>query len=179
MLKIIILTIIGLLIYFDGFSQQQTTIHNVVTVTLPKNVEKLTKEKLAALKPNKGKSSPIAHEHFKGETYRGKSILIQLNAAFTVPKPNFLEKKKEETDYLLSLSQPQVYSSSIKHFQNQSVVVANFEDAGKDKGYLLFRSYNRSGDSILVGTLEYEKGKKKEAEKTLDEILKSVKFKKQ
>lgn len=179
MKKIITLIIIGLLVYINGFSQQQATIQDVVTVTLPKNVDKLTKEKLAALKPNTGKSSPIVHENFKGQTYKRKDILIQLNAASVAPKPNYLEQKKEELDYLFSLFQPQVYSSSIKHLQNQSVVVANFEDAGKDKGYLLFRSYNRSGDSILVGTLEYDKGNKEAAEKTLDEMLKSIKFKKQ
>jgi hypothetical protein len=179
MKKIVILTIFGMLLYVNGFSQQQVTIKNIANVTLPKNAEKLTKEKLAVLKPNKGKSSPIVHENFKGETYRGKDILIQINAGSLVPKPNFLEQMKEETDYLLSLSQPQVYSSSIMRLQNQSLVVANFEYADSDKGYLLFRSYNRSGDSILVGTLEYDKGNKEATEKALDEMLKNVKFTKQ
>ncbi len=92
------------------------------------------------------------------------------------PKPNYLEQEKKGVDYLFSLSQPQMYSSSIKHFQNQSVVVANFEDAGKDEGYYLIRSYNKTGDSILVGTLEYNKSNKEVAGKTLDDMLTSIVF---
>ncbi|GAB3194220.1 hypothetical protein ABID22_000292 [Pontibacter aydingkolensis] len=178
-MKKAILTLISFLVYFNSFGQQQTTIHDIVTITLPNKVEKLTEEKLTALKPSEGKSSPISHEHFNGETYKGKDILIQLNAGSITPKPNYLEQEKRGIDYLFSLSQPQVYSSSIKHYQNQSVVVANFEDAGKDKGYFLIRSYNKTGDSILVGTLEYDKDKKEAAEKALDEMLKSIKFNRQ
>ncbi|WP_242926421.1 hypothetical protein [Pontibacter vulgaris] len=178
MKKIVILTIFGLLLYVNGFSQQQVTIHDIVTITLPDNAEKLTKEKLAALKPKNGETSPIVHEQSKGDSYKGENFLIQLNAAYTTPTPGFLEQQKREMDDLFSLSQPQVYSSSIKHFQNQSIVITNFEDAGRDKGYFLLRSYNKSGDSILVGTLEYDKGNKETAEKILEEILKSIKFKK-
>ena len=175
-MKTALFTLFSFLIFLNSFGQQQTTIHNVVTITLPKNVEKLTEEKLYALKPGEGKSSPISHEYFNGETYKGKDILIQLNAGSIEPKPNYLEQEKRGIDYLFSLSQPQVYSSSIKHFRNQSVVVANFEDAGKDKGYFLIRSYNKTGDSILVGTLEYSKGKREAAEKALDNMLTSIKF---
>jgi hypothetical protein len=175
-MKTAFLTLFSFLIFFNSFGQEQTTIHKIVTVTLPKNVEKLTEEKLYALKPSEGKSSPISHEHFNGETYKGEDFLIQLNAGSIAPKPNYLEQEKSGIDYLFSLSQPQVYSSSIKHFRNQSVVVANFEDAGKDKGYFLIRSYNKTGDSILVGTLEYSKGNVEVAEKTLNDMLTSIKF---
>ncbi len=78
-MKTALLTLFSFLIFFNSFGQQ-ATIHNIVTVTLPKNVEKLTAEMLYALNPSEGKSSPISHEHFNGETYKGEDFLIQLNA---------------------------------------------------------------------------------------------------
>jgi hypothetical protein len=173
-MKTALITLFSFLIFFNSYGQQQATIHNIVTVTLPKNVEKLTAEKLAALKPKNGKTSPISHEQSKGDSYKGKNFLIQLNAASTTPKPNYLEQEKREMDDLFSLSQPQVYSSSIKHFQNHSVVITNYERGGDNKGYFLFKSYNNRGDSILVGILEYNKGNIEVAGKTLDDMLTSI-----
>ncbi|MEJ8757702.1 hypothetical protein WG947_11875 [Pontibacter sp. H259] len=178
MKKIIALTILGLLVYMNVFSQQQATIHGVVTITLPKNVEKLTKEELVAQKPDKGKSSPIVLENFKGETYKLKDILIQLNAASIAPKPDLLVQQKKEIDDLYSFSQPQFYSTSIERLQNHSVLITNFDNPQDSKGYFIFKCYNKSGNSVLIGTLEYDQINKKVAQKNLNQIIQSIKFKK-
>ncbi len=79
-------------------------------------------------------------------------------------------------DDLFSLALPLVYNTYIERFQNHSVVITNYERGGDNKGYFLFKSYNNRGDSILVGILEYNKGNKEVAGKTLDDMLISIVF---
>ena len=178
-MKKAILTLISFLVFCNSFGQLQTTLHDIVTVTLPISVEKLTEEKLVALKPKNGKTSPIVYEQSKGESYQGRDFLIQLNASSIAPKPAILEQQKREMDDLFSLALPPVYNTYINRFQNHSAVITNYERDGDNKGYFIFKSYNNRGDSILVGTLEYGKGNKEAAEKVLDEMLKSIKFNRQ
>lgn len=178
MKKIIVLTIICLSVYVNSFSQQLTTIKDIATVTLPNNAEKLTKEKLAALKPKNGKVTAVSYEHSKGDSYKTKDFLVQLNAASIAPRPGFLEQLKMELDELYSFAQPRHYNTSIKRFMNHSAVITYYENPTDDKAYFFFSSYNRNGDSVVVGTLEFDKSNRATAEKDLDEIIKSIKFKK-
>lgn len=175
MKKILLITTIALLVYINTFGQQQTKIRDIVTVTMPKKSEKLSKEKLVALKRNNGKVFPVIHDEFKGESFKGQNFLVQLNAAPIVPKPDFLEQQKKEMDDLYSFAQ--IYNTSIKRFHNYSAVVTNYEYVEDEKGYFIFKSYNKTGDIVLVGTLEYDKANKEAAEKDLEEMLKSIKFK--
>lgn len=177
MKKIHLIILIGLLVSINSYGQQQVTIQDIVTLNLTKNTKKLKKDELAALESEDGKTSPIVYEQFKGESYKAEGFLVQLNAASVAARPDFLEQQKREMDDLFSLAQPQVYNTLIKRFQNYAAVITHYEYSTEGKGYFIFKSYNNTGDSVLVGTIEYGKGNKEVAEEALNEILNSIKFK--
>ena len=176
-------TILVLAIMYSLASMgQQRILSDVVNITLPKNSEKLTKEKLkstdqpsAHINPRR---VPVIDKNGKGDYFKVNGILMQLNAGYANNSKDYLEDTQAVFKEMagLSGSLPPNYHSQIKNINNFKVLII-YKDESENVGSYSFFSVNNSKTSALNGIMEFNKSQKDKATAILDEMLKSVTFK--
>ena len=158
---------------------QQTPLSDIVNITLPKGAEKLTKEKLRATTISDAINSGIDTKKGKGDFYKTNSILMQLNGGYVPVKIDYLEQLQGglEAMYSLSGDLPPDYKSEIKAINNYRVLVVQY-DARENFSYYRFFSVSNTLSSGLNGVIEFKTSEKSKATAILNEMLKSIKYKK-
>jgi len=158
---------------------QQTPLNDLVSISIPKEAKKLTKENLKSAVTSKAKHFPeIDRKRSIGDFYQVNDILIQLNGAIVPIKKNYLEETKKGDAEISSLdgSLPPHYESSIKAINNYRVLVITY--ANPNVSCYRFYSISNTNDAALNGVLEFKESDRGQAKEILDKMLKSIKFKK-
>ena len=173
------LMIIGLISCFCSIAQQKL-VNDIVNINLPKGAEKITNDQLQNFM--KGKTGYFQKYRIKskGDIYRLKGMIIQLNAFHKSPSQT-LEDTKKSIDWMTHMDgqkTPSDYTSEIKNINNYKVLITHY--AAQDYASFHFYSVNNTNTAILNGSLEYDKtdkNNKDKAEKALEQMLKSMTFK--
>ena len=157
---------------------QQTPLSDIVNITLPKGAEKLTKEKLRVTTISDAINSGIDTKKGKGDFYKINSILMQLNGGYVPVKIDYIEQLQGGLKAMSSLSGdlPPNYKSEIKAINNYRVLVVQY-DSESLHVYRFFAA-NNTHTNALNGIMEFNISEKDKETANLDEMLKSIKFKK-
>ena len=161
---------------------QQTILSDVINITLPKNAEKLTKEKLKLTDQPSAhisyKRIPVIDKNGKGEYYNVNGIFMRLNVGYGNTLQDYLEDTQAVFKDMagLSGSLPPNYHSQIKNINNFKVLII-YKDESENVGSYSFFSVNNPKTSAFNGIMEFNKPQKNKATAILDEMLKSVTFK--
>jgi hypothetical protein len=108
--------------------------------------------------------------------YNIAGFSVYLNAGDAKVAPEYLK----ETQYGLYsknlTNQAKYYLDTIKQYQHFQVLVKNFEPQEYQKTKIWFFCVNNTNDRCFNGWIEYLNGKRLEAEKVLEELLNTTKF---
>lgn len=164
------------------YSVAQIPLSELVEIKLPKEAEKLKDQQLESLvKSKKEYSKKLKTKSEKISTYKINTMLLQLNGASGPVPADYLENLKNNLtdlsrgiDGRLSPS----FNLEIKSINNYKVLI-NHMESHNSASYKFFL-INNSNTALLNGILDYDKSdkpNKDKANKTLDDLLKSIKFK--
>lgn len=175
-MKKISILIIGILYCFTAMSQQ-ISMSDIVSIKLPKGIEKLTKEKFRSTVMSSAQRSAIDTKIGKGDFYKLNRGLMVLYSIQGITPKNYLEQAANGLKAMSSLSGdlPPNYKSEIKAINNYRVLVVQYDS--ESLHVYRFFAVNNTHTNSLNGIMEFNISEKDKETAILDEMLKSIKFK--
>jgi hypothetical protein len=174
-MKIISCVVFGL-IFSSVVMGQEKSIKNIVSLNL-QSKQQIDKSQALNSRILRSKNSSIKNNIGVGELYEVNGTFLQVNAETGVLRPNHLEELSKGMYEMAHLSPPKVYNSEVKEINGYKILIINIENDSSEIGRYNFYCITKSNDKILNGVMEYELAEKGKAGKTLDIILKGLKFK--
>jgi len=176
-MKKLIILITGL-IYCSTCMGQQTIESNSVSVKLPNEMKKLSKVEVSSFANRRFANDTVAINTANSNlenTFVINDVLVSFNTATGKVEPGHLLKLKNG---LAEMSKKdRSYTSSIKTFNNNQVLVTNY--VWGNIGYYCFYSFDEANSSALAGFVEYNKSDQDKATTILNNFLSNLKFIKQ
>jgi len=144
----------------------------MVSITLPANAEKLSKEQIIIFADQKGYERR-AMPPIPKNVYRINEMLLQAYPFKGDFKNNDLVKQKESMDALHKGKKS--YSSNTRMFGSYSAQIARSIDGDKETYYILIMNDAKTAQLNII--LDCERTDETTAKTVIDEMLNSVKFK--
>ncbi|WP_316769429.1 hypothetical protein [Pedobacter frigiditerrae] len=154
---------------------QKEIVENIVSIDLPKDMEKLNKQDKSLYFKNHKNTRLIAGDKFNGLTYKFGDILFQINADSGKLENDHVERAKMAQDNLNSQIPGQKYSSELKTINKNKIAL--FTTEKPEYNYYRIIATNETNNKIIVARMEYKKEDEIKAKKILDYFLKNLKFK--
>ncbi|SMO72379.1 hypothetical protein [Solitalea koreensis] len=177
-MKKISILIVGIFLCLSSFGQV-VPLNDVINFTPFKKMEKIDRGQLKQMDRTKVKFPTINIEHSSGEFYKlSSTCLLQLNGMMSETTDNYLNKLKKGFDASHSWSSDPGYTSVIKTYNNYQVLIINRAYTEQFISHYSFFCVSNTKVCCLNGKLEYNSADKEQAAVMLDELLKSIRFKK-
>jgi hypothetical protein len=160
---------------------QQVVSNNSVSIAIPDNAQKITKEDAVAhvtKKYNNNRSALLSVNDIQTKhIYKVNDIIVSvyLSDEPVNVKTTRLADLKKSFDIMNSRTKSPNYTSRITKFKTNSVLI--FNDVLNDIGTYDFYCYNANGTKAITGDLRYHKDDAIEAQAVLNNLLNSIKFK--
>jgi len=137
---------------------QAINVKDSVIQSLPKGAEKIETE---------GNES----------TYNIAGFSVYLNAGDARVASEYLKELQYGLYSKTLANQAKYYQDTIKQYQHFKVLVKNFEPQDYQKTKIWFFCVNNTNERCFNGSIEYPNGKRLKAEKMLEELLSTTRFK--
>ena len=184
MKKAHILILAFLVVTFHSKAQQTIAFNDAISINIPKNAEKLTKQQALDHASKKFKENDIVNNSITRRStehiYRIDDVLISLffsdehNGKKIINEEHLLELKKGFDGIYRLNNNDKSYSSVIKRINNNSVLITNY--VVKNVEYYRFFSISNNSRAV-TGILEFNVSDEDKAKTILDDLLKSIKIK--
>jgi|GEM_PF-2647861 len=174
-----IIFLISAVLYSLASVGQQVALNNEVSINIPKEAKKITKEEALAHAGRRFNSDKYVLKSINDRTtrytYKVNDILVSLTVFdhMAKVKEGFLSENKKGLDAMNSSNK--TYTSSLQKINNNSVLIMNYI-AGEVE-YYRFVCYSPDNSKEMTGVLEFDKIDKNEATSILNHLLNSIKFK--
>lgn len=160
---------------------QQTVLNGGISIDIPSDAQKITKEEAlahAGKKFNNDKLALLSVTHTRAKRiYKVNDILVSINfsdEALSV-KDSYLSDMKKGLDVINKRGNTGHYTSNLKKINNNPVLILNSIQG--NVGYYDFYCLNFNHTKEVTGTLHYDKADANEAKAVLDHLLNSIQFK--
>ena len=165
-------TIIG-----STYAQEKSLITEKLSLTVPRGAHRI-KELKNTRTFNFAKHSVINKNKKSGETYILDKAALQIYYFEEKVEKDRLIRNKEsfEGDFLLAKAKNT--KSYLKRINDYQVFVGIYEIELEQNGFITFIAVNNGYTKTLTGNMEYLKSDRRNALRTLDELLNSIRFKK-
>ncbi|RYF16715.1 MAG: hypothetical protein EOO42_16315 [Flavobacteriales bacterium] len=174
MKKIFVLTAL-MICYFTVQAQKEISTEKVISIDLPKTMEKLSKQGKMLYFMKRKNSRLLSGDNYKGLTYSFEDILFQVVADSGKLDHDRVERTKMAEDNMNAQITDQKYSSELLVVNKNKIVV--FKREKLDYSYYEVIATNVTNNKIIVARMEYKKEDETKAKKLLDHFLKNLKFK--
>jgi hypothetical protein len=176
-MKKIFFLVFSVIYSISAVGQQTITLNNLVSVTLPKGVEKVSKEQAITHVNTKFHTTNkmlvnLISTRNKASIYKIDDVLVSLFTDNHSVQSGHLLKIKKGFDEMSAIDK--TYTSTLKKINNNSVLIMSSIRGGT--GRYNFTCYNSSNTKATTGIIEFNNEDRDEASNILNQILNSIKF---
>lgn len=177
-MKRIVFLVFCIIYSISAAGQQVITLNNLVSIGLPKEAEKISKEQAIVHVSTKFHTNSnmminsISHRN-KASIYKVDNVLVSLFTDNHSVQASHLLELKKGFDEMSAVDEG--YTSTLKKINGISILVLSYPRGGT--GRYNFYSFNSGNSKAITGIIEFNNADKNEASDILNQLLNSIKFK--